>query len=141
MRRREFELGRSRSAQKSFLLLDSDRSSVSYQLAVRVVREFGFHDSAVELLKGVRELPTSSRDLQLPAVPKENSPEPVIERPAREPVLKLNVRKPAPKPPSSSPTLSSRLPRSPSGSSHASDLVNDSKEEEVCNFILHFILV
>ena len=70
MRRRESELNCTRLVQRAYSLCCSDRRAVTLHIWLRIVREFGLPDSAVELLHscngGVADQPTYQQDLSLP---------------------------------------------------------------------------
>lgn len=51
MRQRESELTHSKAAQRAYALLGANKSAVSHQIHLRVVREFGLPGSAVQVLQ------------------------------------------------------------------------------------------
>jgi len=51
MRQREAELSRTKLVQRACSLLCSDRTNITRQIQLRVVREFGLPDSTVEVLR------------------------------------------------------------------------------------------
>jgi len=66
MRRRESDLTRNKLAQRAYSLLSSDRLAVNREIQLRVVREFGLPDSAVEILQSSVDYTPHRQDMCLP---------------------------------------------------------------------------
>lgn len=66
MRHRESDLSRNKLAQRAYSLLSSDRIAVNREIQLRVVREFGLPDSAIEILQGSVDYAPHRQDMCLP---------------------------------------------------------------------------